>query len=61
VTQWIQVVIQKRLVTSVLAGARPVKPPLLLRLAGSIPLLRRIPAWLVGIGIRPEHVTTPAA
>jgi 2-polyprenyl-6-methoxyphenol hydroxylase-like FAD-dependent oxidoreductase len=60
-TQRIQVVIQNRVIKSVLGSARPLKPPLALRLIGIIPLLRRIPAWLVGIGIRPEHVKSPVA
>jgi hypothetical protein len=32
-----------------------------LKLFGVFPILRRIPARLVGIGIRPEHVRTPEA
>ena len=60
-TQWLQVTIQRRLVAPVLAGARPVKPPLGVRLLARFPLLRRIPARLVGLGIRPEHVRAPVA
>ena len=58
ITQWLQVTIQRRLITPVLAGARPLKPPLAVRLLARFALLRRIPARLVGIGIRPEHVRT---
>jgi 2-polyprenyl-6-methoxyphenol hydroxylase-like FAD-dependent oxidoreductase len=61
VTQWLQVTIQNRLIAPVLGGSRPLRPPLAVRLLGLIPLLRRIPARLIGIGIRPEHVTAPAA
>jgi len=61
ITQWIQVMIQRRLITPVLAGARPLKPPLAVRLLARFALLRRIPARLVGIGIRPEHVRAPRA
>ena len=39
--------------------ARSCAPPLPLRLASRFPLLRRIPARLVGMGVRPEHVHTP--
>jgi 2-polyprenyl-6-methoxyphenol hydroxylase-like FAD-dependent oxidoreductase len=56
ITQWFQLMIQKRVIARVLEDAKPVKPPLLLRLMGYYPVLRRIPARLIGIGIRPEHV-----
>jgi len=56
VTQWIQVVIQRRIIARVLGDARPFKPPLPVRLIANFPFLRRIPAWLIGIGVRPEHV-----
>ena len=61
VTQRLQVAIQNRLIAPALGGSRPLRPPLAVRLLGLIPLLRRIPARLIGIGIRPEHVTAPAA
>jgi 2-polyprenyl-6-methoxyphenol hydroxylase-like FAD-dependent oxidoreductase len=61
VTQGAQVAIQNRVVASVLGGTQPLAPPLVLRLLGRFALLRRIPARLVGIGVRPEHVTTPVA
>lgn len=32
---------------------------LFLRLATSVPLLRCLPAWFIGVGVRPEHVLTP--
>jgi hypothetical protein len=31
-------------------------PPLALRLLARLPLLPRLPARLVGLGIRPEHI-----
>jgi len=43
----------------VLGEQKPVTPPLALRLFAAVPFLRRIPAWLVGLGIRPEHVLLP--
>src|SRR3989475_7602838 len=58
VTQWLQVAIQRRIIARVLDETRPFEPPLLIRLAARFPLLRRIPGWLIGIGIRPEHVKT---
>ncbi|OLC13199.1 MAG: hypothetical protein AUH29_13905 [Candidatus Rokubacteria bacterium 13_1_40CM_69_27] len=59
VTQRFQVAIQNRVIASVLGASRPLTPPLAVRLLGLVPLLRRIPARLVGIGIRPEHVRAP--
>jgi 2-polyprenyl-6-methoxyphenol hydroxylase-like FAD-dependent oxidoreductase len=60
-TQWFQLTIQKRIISRVLAmesQQRP-KPPLIFKLFNVFPVLRRIPARLLGIGIRPEHVHTP--
>jgi 2-polyprenyl-6-methoxyphenol hydroxylase-like FAD-dependent oxidoreductase len=56
VTQWLQVGLQRRVIARVLGQTGPVKPPLLLQLIAAIPLLRRIPARIIGLGIRPEHV-----
>ncbi len=61
ITQWLQVAIQRRVITRVLAGTGRLEPPLPLRLLARFPCLRRLPARLIGIGIRPEHVKTPAA
>jgi 2-polyprenyl-6-methoxyphenol hydroxylase-like FAD-dependent oxidoreductase len=58
-TQWAQVQLQNRIVTPVLRSAETPAPPLPLRLLERFPLLRRIPAYLIGVGVRPEHVTTP--
>jgi 2-polyprenyl-6-methoxyphenol hydroxylase-like FAD-dependent oxidoreductase len=58
-TQWAQVQLQNRIVTPVLQSADTPAPPLPLRLLARFPVLRRIPAYLVGVGVRPEHVTTP--
>ena len=59
ITQWIQVVVQRRVIAAVLAGRLPSRPPLPLRLFARFRVLRRIPARLVGMGIRPEHIHTP--
>jgi 2-polyprenyl-6-methoxyphenol hydroxylase-like FAD-dependent oxidoreductase len=58
-TQWLQLTIQNRLISRVLQSERRPKPPLLLRLAGIFPIVRRVAARLIGVGIRPEHVHTP--
>ena len=56
VTQWFQVMMQNRVVTRALEDADSFKPPLLIRLMARIPPLRRMPARLMGMGVRPEHV-----
>ena len=57
ITQWLQVTVQRRIIARVLGETRPVKPPLAVRLLATVPWLRRIPARIVGLGIRPEHVS----
>ncbi len=61
VIQWLQVQIQNRVLTRVLSRAERPKPPLAVKLFNWFPPLRRIPARIVGMGVRPEHVRTPAA
>jgi len=55
-TQAIQVAIQKAFLGKVLAADRPVSAPRPLRLLKRFPALQRLPARLVGIGLRPEHL-----
>jgi 2-polyprenyl-6-methoxyphenol hydroxylase-like FAD-dependent oxidoreductase len=57
-TQGLQVLIQKRVVGRVLTGREPIRPPWPLRLAQVWPRLQRLPARVVGLGFRPEHVRT---
>ena len=59
VIQRAQVLVQERVITGVLDNQDTIKPPLAVKLLRSFPLLRRIPARLVGMGIRPEHIGTP--
>ena len=58
-TQRLQIIAQNRVITGVLRGTQTPRPPLLLRLLGWLPFLQRIPARVVGMGFRPEHVRTP--
>ena len=59
VTQRAQVAVQNEVLAPVLAGtAAPADLPLPLKLLQRLPLLRRLPARLVGIGVRPERVRT---
>jgi 2-polyprenyl-6-methoxyphenol hydroxylase-like FAD-dependent oxidoreductase len=60
-TQRLQVILQNRVIGRVLKSSGKLSPPLALRLLGSLPFLRRLPARLIGLGSRPEHVTAPAA
>jgi 2-polyprenyl-6-methoxyphenol hydroxylase-like FAD-dependent oxidoreductase len=54
-TQWAQVQIQNRIIDRILGKDVHFTVPLPLRLLGLFPFLRRIPARLVGMGVRPEH------
>jgi 2-polyprenyl-6-methoxyphenol hydroxylase-like FAD-dependent oxidoreductase len=58
-TQALQLTIQKRIISRVLESERRPKPPLFFKLFNIFPVLRRIPARLLGVGIRPEHLQTP--
>ncbi|HEX9479838.1 MAG TPA: FAD-dependent oxidoreductase [Methylomirabilota bacterium] len=60
VTQWLQLLVQRRVITTTLGrrGGR-LTPPRLVRLLARFGSLARIPARLVGVGVRPEHVETP--
>jgi 2-polyprenyl-6-methoxyphenol hydroxylase-like FAD-dependent oxidoreductase len=58
-TQRVQVFMQNRVINRVLSSKAPTKMPLPLRLFRYFPFLRRIPARLVGMGFRPEHVRIP--
>ena len=59
VIQRLQVTVQNRVVSPVLASTERLKPPFALRLMRAIPALTAIPARIVGIGVRPERVTAP--
>ena len=59
VTQRLQVIIQNNVIGRALGEKTTLQAPLPLRLTSRLALLRRIPARLVGIGVRPEHVHTP--
>jgi 2-polyprenyl-6-methoxyphenol hydroxylase-like FAD-dependent oxidoreductase len=59
ITQKIQVLIQNRIIASILGNPKRPTVPLALKLLQWVPALRRIPAYLIGIGVRPEHIKTP--
>jgi len=60
-TQAIQVFLQNRMIAPTLAGTRPLRPPFAARMLNAVPLLRRIPARVLGLGVQPEHVKTKEA
>jgi 2-polyprenyl-6-methoxyphenol hydroxylase-like FAD-dependent oxidoreductase len=55
-TQRLQILIQNNLITRVLGHSGRMKLPWILRIARHLPALTRIPARIVGIGFRPEHI-----
>jgi len=57
-TQRMQVLLQDRVIRRVLGSTDRPALPLAAKLLVRFPFLRRIPARLVGMGIRPEHVKT---
>jgi 2-polyprenyl-6-methoxyphenol hydroxylase-like FAD-dependent oxidoreductase len=58
-TQRLQVAIQNNVIRKVLGSSKQLALPWPLKLLRRWPMLRRIPARIVGVGFRPEHVKTP--
>lgn len=56
--QGIQLFVQKQVIGQILA-ARTVKPPAALKLFDWLPVLRRLPARVIGMGFRMERVRSP--
>ncbi|OFW72005.1 MAG: hypothetical protein A2W02_00810 [Alphaproteobacteria bacterium RBG_16_64_48] len=57
--QAVQLFVQKRIISNVLTMTERPRPPFVVTLFSRFPFLRRIPARLVGMGFRPEHVRSP--
>jgi 2-polyprenyl-6-methoxyphenol hydroxylase-like FAD-dependent oxidoreductase len=55
-TQRLQRFLQDNIVAPVLSGETAIRPPLALRLLAHSAYLRRLPARIIGIGFRPEHI-----
>jgi 2-polyprenyl-6-methoxyphenol hydroxylase-like FAD-dependent oxidoreductase len=55
-TQWMQVQVQNRILSRMLASSQMPSPPWPVRLLDRCPRLQRLPARVVGLGFRPEHV-----
>lgn len=58
-TQQAQLIVQDRVIRPLLDSKGQLSPPWAVRLLARFPFLRRIPARLIGLGVRPEHVRTP--
>ena len=61
VIQWLQIQIQNRVLSPVLGGTARPKPPAAAKLLNWFPALQRIPARIIGLGVRPERIETPQA
>ncbi len=59
-TQGAQLFIQKRIIKRVLGSNGETKAPAFMHLFRAFPVLQRLPAYLVGVGVRPEHVKIAA-
>jgi 2-polyprenyl-6-methoxyphenol hydroxylase-like FAD-dependent oxidoreductase len=55
-TQRMQLFMQNRVIRRVLSSTEALAPPLAIKLLAWFPIVRRIPARLIGMGVRPEHV-----
>ena len=61
-TQRMQLFLQDKVIVRVLGAEKAIRVPLVFRMLQHWPVLRRIPARVMGVGFRPEHVRTrPAA
>ena len=59
VIQWMQVAAQRVIIRRVLAGEKRPGVPRAVRMSQRFPVLQRLPARLIGLGVRPEHIQTP--
>lgn len=57
VTQRLQLTLQNTVIKQALSAAASFTPPLPLRALLAVPYLNRIPARLIGLGVRPEYVS----
>lgn len=58
-TQRAQVFIQNHVISPTLQATDKISIPWFMKAIASVPSLRAIPAQLIGIGLRPEHIHTP--
>lgn len=60
ITQGLQRILHRQVMAPVMAGADIAPPGPLVHIVRRFPQLTAIPAYLVGTGVRPEHVAAPA-
>jgi 2-polyprenyl-6-methoxyphenol hydroxylase-like FAD-dependent oxidoreductase len=60
-TQAFQLAVQNNILQRVLQDTDGIAPPLAVRALARFGWLRRIPARMVGLGARPEHIRSPAS
>ena len=58
-TQRMQLIVQNNVIRRVLGGTKPLSAPWPAKLLNRWKFLQRIPARVIGVGFRPEHVRTP--
>jgi 2-polyprenyl-6-methoxyphenol hydroxylase-like FAD-dependent oxidoreductase len=58
-TQGMQIPMQNALFKGVIEQSGELKTPVFIKLLQRFPFLRRIPARVIGMGFRPEHIHTP--
>lgn len=63
ITQGLQILVQRRVIAQTLQWGEGVRlaPPLAVRLLARCAFLQRLPARLVGLGVRAEHIRSPGA
>jgi 2-polyprenyl-6-methoxyphenol hydroxylase-like FAD-dependent oxidoreductase len=55
-TQGLQIAVQNRVISNVLRTTGTVEAPWPVRMLDRYPVLRRLPARIIGMGFRPEHI-----
>jgi 2-polyprenyl-6-methoxyphenol hydroxylase-like FAD-dependent oxidoreductase len=58
ITQRAQIIVQERVLGRALTLTEQTSAPWYFRLPKMIPFLQRIPAYVIGVGVRPEHIRT---
>ncbi|CAN5327398.1 hypothetical protein BH23GEM4_BH23GEM4_19250 [soil metagenome] len=59
VIQGLQLFLQDRVIGPTLGARQSIRPPWPVRVLNKVPLLRRLPARLIGMGVRMERVRSP--
>jgi 2-polyprenyl-6-methoxyphenol hydroxylase-like FAD-dependent oxidoreductase len=60
-TQAVQKLVQQRIIVPTLAGEAATRPPAVFGMFRRFPVLQRLPGRLIGLGVRPERIRSPAA